>query len=287
MLTQQSLKAFRQFLDQERCSMIDFHVVLGSGFGEALKELPGGWEKKGVLPFTDVPGLKASTVSDHKGAFQLVRNQSLNRFVLVQLGRLHGYEGHSAQEAIGPVLLSCYLGVKNYILTNAAGGLMPHLQKPGGVMIIRDHVNLTGQNPLVGENPKHPDGYDLGPRFPDMGNCYHFEWGNILKKEFEALNMNVTEGVYLGILGPSFETHAEVRLFASWGMGAVGMSTVWEVIALKHAGCRVVALSLISNLAAGLGNGGALDHEQIVHTSRQSASKIVEGIFKAIPRLTV
>jgi purine-nucleoside phosphorylase len=196
------------------------------------------------------------------------------------MGRIHGYEGHSAKTVVQSVMLPRLCGVKNFILTNAAGGLLKN-QVPGGAMIIEDHVNLTGQNPLIGPNPTDFKGAEIGPRFPDMGNCYLPKWREALKIELQKNQVQVTQGTYLGLLGPNFETHAEIKLFASWGMGAVGMSTVWESIALKHSGANLAAISLISNLGAGL-TDSPLDHESIVETCRLSAGKILNAILNFI-----
>src|SRR5262249_32937121 len=152
-----------------------------------------------------------------------------------QMGRLHGYEGHSPRATVQPVMIPRLCGVEKFLLTNAAGGLDPAMQA-GDVMLISDQVNMTGNNPLVGKNPRGPDGRELGPRFPDMGDLYRREWRARLRTQLERQKLRVFEGCYLGLLGPTYETHAEVKLFSSWGMKAVGMSTVWEAIALHHSG---------------------------------------------------
>jgi purine-nucleoside phosphorylase len=148
-------------------------------------------------------------------------------------------------------------------------------------MLIRDHVNLTGGNPLVGLNPRGGGGRELGPRFPDLSALYDRGWRARLAGHCARTGLGVHEGVYLGLLGPSFETPAEVQLFSSWGLHAVGMSTVWEAIALGHSGARVAGLSLVSNLASGLA-AGKLDHATILDTCRRSAEKIVEALRAAL-----
>ncbi|MCX7674548.1 MAG: purine-nucleoside phosphorylase [Bdellovibrionaceae bacterium] len=285
MLTKDSIQTYENFLHSVGLNQAPhFHVVLGSGFGEALRFLSAtSWQLVGEIPFTALPGLKPSGVQDHKGSYQVYRHVSQGWTIQFQLGRIHGYEGHTPQQVVSPVMLPRQAGVKNFILTNAAGGLLRE-QQPGGAMVISDHVNLTGLNPLAGDNPVDVWGRPLGPRFPDLGNLYHLSWRQKLKQQLEAQNLNVTEGVYLGLLGPSFETHAEVKLFASWGMGAVGMSTVWEAIALRHSGATLAGVSLISNLGAGL-SPQALDHEAIVATCRSSAGQIVKAIVNTIEHL--
>jgi purine-nucleoside phosphorylase len=165
-------------------------------------------------------------------------------------------------------MLSRAAGTRNFLLTNAAGGLRPWHQL-GDVMLIRDHVNLTSQNPLVGTTPV---------RFPDMSGAYDREWRQSLMQKFKDVGLVVHEGIYLGLLGPSFETPAEIELFSKWGIDAVGMSTVWEAIALKDSGARFAALSLISNAAAGLGDGLPLEHEKILEVCRSSAERVVLAI---------
>lgn len=276
MLTSASLSTYQSFLNQAQLPIPDFHVVLGSGFGQALQQLPADWQFKAEISFTEIPGLVGSTVQDHKGSYQIWQNQLNQKTVQFQMGRIHGYEGHSAKTVITPVMLPRLAGVKHFILTNAAGGLLPTMI-PGEAMLITDHVNLTGQNPLIGPNPQNLSQQDLGPRFPDMGGCYQPEWQDQLGHSLSQYQVKTSRGVYLGVLGPSFETHSEVKLFANWGMGAVGMSTVWEAIALKHSGAKLAGLSLISNLGAGLSNT-TLDHETIVETCRLAAGNILKGI---------
>jgi purine-nucleoside phosphorylase len=248
------------------------HVVLGSGFGTALKDF--AWEECGELSFTDIPGFPPSTVPDHAGCYRFYKKGK--KVLSFQLGRLHGYEGHPAATVVRTVMAPRLAGVEGFLLTNASGGLAREYQA-GDVMLIRDHVNLTGQNPLVGANPTGPDGKEIGPRFPDLCRLYDSEWRGKLGKYCRGQDLSVHEGTYLGILGPSFETPAEVQLFSSWGLSAVGMSTVWEAIALKHSGARLAGLSLISNPAAGMGEG-TLDHLQILETCRKSAVKIIRAV---------
>lgn len=263
----------------------DFHCVLGSGFGSALDQgfvqNLKGWRRSDVVKFSDVDGIHKATVQGHKGVFEFFIHEATGKRVCFQVGRLHGYEGLPPRQAVAPVLIARAQGTENFILTNAAGGLNAKFQV-GSVMIIKDHVNLTGSNPLVGPNPTHPDHpkKEWGPRFPDLKDCYDPEWRRGLKEAFSKTSLIQHEGVYLGLLGPSFETPAEVRLFSSWGLDAVGMSTVWEALALKHTGARICGLSLISNAACGLGDSNEdLDHETILEASQKSAGEIVKGLF--------
>jgi purine-nucleoside phosphorylase len=271
----QSIDAYRRFLERNSLSAPILHVVLGSGFGSALEAFP--WEAVGELSFTEVPGFPPSTVPDHAGSYRFYRKGE--QVISFQMGRLHGYEGHSASLVTRTVMAPRLAGVENFLLTNASGGLSPAF-RPGDVMLIRDHVNLTGQNPLVGANPQGEDGKELGPRFPDLCRLYDREWLRFLRGHCEAEGLAVHEGTYLGVLGPSFETPAEVQLFSAWGMHAVGMSTVWEAIALKHSGARLAGLSLLSNLGAGMAEGVELDHLKILETCRASAAKIVRAVHR-------
>lgn len=276
----QSTTAYRRFLEKHKLSTPCLHVVLGSGFGTALSVFP--WEKVGDLSFTEVPGFPPSTVPDHAGSYRFYRKGE--KVISFQMGRLHGYEGHSAALVARTVMAPRLSGVKNFLLTNASGGLNPAF-RPGDVMMIRDQVNLTGKNPLIGENPLGENGLEIGPRFPDMTRLYDAEWRIQLGKLIKENGLDVHEGVYMGLLGPSFETPAEVQLYASWGIQAVGMSTVWEAIALRHSGARLVGLSLVSNLGAGMGDGATLDHLQILETCRSSASKIMGAVQKFVEGL--
>lgn len=272
----QALAAYKKFLAKHSLPVPSYHVVLGSGYGAALADF--SWEHAGDLSFRDMPGFPASTVQDHAGSYRFFRKGAHS--LSFQMGRVHGYEGHAAALVVQPVMVPRLAGVKKFVLTNAAGGLsMEH--KPGDVMLIRDHVNLTGMNPLIGKNPVGVDGKELGPRFPDMANLYDRDFRSKMRKHFVNLPINVHEGVYLGLLGPSFETPAEIQLFSSWGLHAVGMSTVWEAIALAHSGARVGGLSLISNLGSGLGEG-TLDHNTILETCRVSAAAIVRALTATI-----
>lgn len=277
MIQQSSLDKYRSQLFGDPKIQPSAHIVLGSGFGQALSGLStGSWIQKNEISFGAVPGLSHSTVMDHPGKFRLYQHEKSKKYVVFQMGRIHGYEGHTPQEVVTPVLLSRFSGCENFVLTNAAGGLDLKMN-PGEVMVIKDQVNMTGENPLHGPNPKGPDGQEYGPRFLDMGNCYHPQWRDKLKAILTKEKFKHHEGIYLGLMGPTFETHAEVRLFSSWGMGSVGMSTVWETIALRHSGAKVAGLSMISNMGAGLVEQ-SLDHHDIVNTTRQSAAQIIKCV---------
>lgn len=288
MSTTEAVTKFREKLRNLGIEQIpDFHVVLGSGFGTALDQLsedrPNAWITRGEISFAEIPTLSASTTPDHAGKYRVLKNEKTGKSVVVQMGRLHGYEGHAAKQVVQTVMIPRALGVEKFVLTNAAGSLTADY-RPGEAMVIRDQVNFTGQNPLYGPNPTSPAGVPFGPRFPDMSAIYDRTWRETLTAELTAAGTKTHEGVYIGVLGPSFETPAEVALFGRWNLHAVGMSTVWEAIALKHSGAKIAGLSLISNLGCGLGDGEVLDHLKILETCRISAVNIVHGLFNWIDR---
>ncbi len=249
---------------------------MGSFFQSRSKQ--GSWDLIGELPFSKCEGLPASSVSGHPGVFKFFIHKKKKHVLCFQVGRLHGYEGLSPKTVVLPAMLSRMAGTKIFILTNAAGSLQKKL-KMGSVMIIEDQVNLTGQNPLNGPNPTNPfSGNPLGPRFPDMSAAYDKEVNQALAKMLKKAQIPVGRGTYLGVSGPAYETPAEIRLFSSWGIGSVGMSTVWETIALRHSGARVGGLSFISNMGAGLLKK-ELRHEDVEREGKKIALKFISALF--------
>ena len=261
------------------------HVVLGSGLGGVFSQSSeqkkdfSDWAEVGTLPFNELPGLPKTSVEGHPGLFRYFRNAKTGRVVCFQCGRLHGYEGHSPRTVVTPVMSARMAGTQVFILTNAAGGLKKNFSV-GSIMLISDHVNLTGTSPLVGSNPKNEEGRDLGPRFPDMSAVYDKKIAQELKQALVRNDLVANEGVYLGLMGPTYETPAEVALFASWGLGAVGMSTVWEAHALKHSGATIGGLSIISNMACGLMGDEALNHADVEAIGKKVATKLVSALFE-------
>jgi purine-nucleoside phosphorylase len=224
-------------------------VVLGSGLGGFGAALAG----RVAVPYAEVPGFPAPGVQGHGGEllFGAVRGVQ----VACLSGRVHLYEGHPPATVVLGVRLLAALGCGVVLLTNAAGGIRAGL-RPGGLLLIRDHVNLTGVNPLVG--PNEPP----FPRFPDMSAAYDPRCRELAHETARAEGLELDEGIYAGVLGPSYETPAEIRMLGTLGADAVGMSTVLETIALRHRGVRVGGLSLITNLAAGL-SPTELDHAEV------------------------
>jgi purine-nucleoside phosphorylase len=260
----QNLQQSLHFL-QKKCSLKPrVAIVLGSGLGNFADNV----EVVESIPFKEIPHFSATTVPGHKGhlIFGYLSGKSAKSKVpiLVLQGRNHFYEGHSAESVIFPVRLSRLLGAEILLLTNSAGGLSATMN-PGDFMAIEDHMNLTGTNPLIGPNLN-----ELGPRFPDMTDAYDPQLTKKLARAFEDRNLRLHYGVYAGLTGPTYETPAEVRHLQLLGAGAVGMSTVWECIAGVHCGMKVVGVSCISNLAAGIAKH-KLSHDEVTSTGQSVA----------------
>lgn len=231
-------------------------VVLGSGLGafaDSMDELV-------KIPYADLPHLPASKVVGHAGNMCLGRVRGVP--TICMQGRVHFYEGHSLEACVQGVRAMARLGVTTVLLTNAAGGVEP-TWAAGDLMVIEDHLNLTAQTPLMGPNDP-----ELGPRFPDMSRAYDPELRAMLVEVAKGAGVPLRAGVYAWLTGPSYETPAEVRMVRGLGAHAVGMSTVPEVVALRHMGVRVGALSCITNLAAGLVAGQVLSHAEVEETAR-------------------
>lgn len=258
------------------------HLVLGSVTAHVLNEKSAGqnWEKVVEIPFSAIPGLIQSTAPGHSGKFCYFKNKKSGKFMCVQQGRLHGYEGLDPQTVIAPLMIHRHLGCHNFILTNAAGSLQTSIG-PNNIVFLKDHVNLTGKNPLAGPNPVDANGKPIGPRFPDMGHIYDKELRQRFENQFKS-KFKTHQGVYLGVLGPSFETPSEVLLFSSWGLHAVGMSTVWEAIALKHSGARILGISLITNYGCGLVSDEVLDHHKFEAQLTKMAEQFVETLLETV-----
>jgi purine-nucleoside phosphorylase len=237
-------------------------VVLGSGlgaFGDTLERLV-------KVPYAELPHLPGSAVAGHSG--NLCFGDAAGVPVVCMQGRAHLYEGHSVSAAVHGARTMARLGAKCVLLTNAAGGLEP-TWSPGDLMLVKDHLNLTGHNPLVGPNEDA-----LGPRFVDLTRAYDEKLAFALNEVATEASIPLKAGVYAGLLGPSYETPAEVRMLRGLGANAVGMSTVLEVIALRHMGVRVAALSCITNLAAGISET-LLDHAEVEATAKKCRDAMV------------
>jgi len=243
-------------------------VVLGSGLGAFADSL----EEPVAVPFAEIPHFPASTVVGHSGSLVLGRSRGVP--VAVLKGRVHFYEGYRLDEVVFPVRVLGRLGVRAVVLTNAAGAINS-AYAPGDLMIIQDHVNLLG-NPLLGPNEEA-----LGPRFPDMTEAYDPALRDAAEAACPAAGVRCHRGVYVSIPGPSYETPAEIRMFRTMGADAVGMSTVPEVIAARHMGMRVVGLSCLTNMAAGV-TDGKLDHRDVLATGARMRAALLEVLARLV-----
>jgi purine-nucleoside phosphorylase len=240
-------------------------IVLGSGLGGLADEI----EAVARIPFGEIPGFPAATVAGHAGA--LIAGTLAGKFVLALAGRFHMYEGHDVRLAAFPARVVHALGATTLIVSNAAGGVN-RLWQPGDLMLIRDHINLMFRNPLVGAVEQSDQ------RFPDMSDPYDPGLADVAREVAREQGLLLREGVYAGLLGPAYETAAEVRMLAFLGADAVGMSTVPEVIVARAIGMRVVGVSCITNLACGLSNT-PITHAEVLETTARAAEK-----FRALVR---
>lgn len=248
-------------------------LVLGSGLGGVADEL----EDAVRIPYEEIPGFPRSTVVGHAGALVAGRWGGVD--VVAMQGRFHLYEGWAPERVAHPVRVLARLGIRSLVLTNAAGGIRPGLL-PGTLMLIADHINLMWQNPLVG--PVLPG----EQRFPDMSDPYDAEYRRIAREVALELKIPVDQGVYAAMLGPSYETPAEIRMLARLGADAVGMSTVPEVIVARALGLRVLGISCITNLAAGLGTT-PLSHQEVIEVGEQVRERLSSLVRAVLPRIAM
>lgn len=246
-------------------------IVLGSGLGALEGEIAGG----STVPFEDVPGFPRTTVAGHAGRYVAGKLGGVD--VLLQCGRFHLYEGHPAELVAAPVRLAAHLGVQALVLTNAAGGIGVSLE-PGDLVVLRDHLNFQGTSPLVG--PVH----EGDVRFPDMSTAYDPQLRRLALDVAEESGERLQEGVYAAMLGPQYETPAEVRMLALLGADVVGMSTVPEVLAARASGIRCLAFSVVSNKAAGLARG-PIHHEEVIEGGRGASARLVGLLRPLVPRI--
>src|ERR1700752_4237387 len=246
-------------------------LVLGSGLGDFADNLNDSIR----IPYADIPHFPRSTAIGHAG--RLVMGHIAETPVAVMQGRVHLYEGHSIKDVAFPIRVFGRLGIGAVILTNAAGGISSELH-PGCLVLIRDHINLQGMSPLIGPNDDR-----FGLRFFDMGNAYDQDFRNIAQAEAARLGIWLGSGVYAALLGPSFETHAEIKYLQKIGVDLVGMSTVPEVIVARHMRIRVLAISCVTNLAAGLSDQ-PITHEEVLETGARVQKEFVALLMAVIPR---
>jgi len=247
-------------------------IVLGSGLGGFADD----FNDAVAIPYEDIPGFVRSTAQGHAGRLVIGNVDSIP--VLAMQGRVHYYEGYSLEEVTFPIRVFSLLGIKTLVLTNAAGGINVQLTQ-GALMMISDHVNLMGVNPLRGPNDER-----FGPRFPDMSAVYSPELQEFVVEEAKAINVEVRRGIYGALSGPSYETPAEIHLLRNLGADAVGMSTVPEAIVARHMGIEVLGISCITNMAAGV-LPQPLDHNEVMDTARRVRGQFIallEGILERL-----
>ncbi|MEO6589979.1 MAG: purine-nucleoside phosphorylase [Pyrinomonadaceae bacterium] len=284
--TQEAADFIRSKYDKQ----IKVALVLGSGLGAFGEEV----ENAVKIPYEEIPHFARSTVEGHAG--QLVLGEVAGVPVAVQQGRFHFYEGYEMSQVIFPVRVFGVLGIKNLILTNAAGSVDTDF-KQGTLMLIRDHLNLMGVNPLRGENDKR-----FGARFPDMTEVYALDYQEIVLAEAKQMaqekarreqeqtgkkqdvNPFLRRGVYCGLSGPSYETPSEIRMLRLLGTDAVGMSTVPEAITARHQGMKVIGISCITNMAAGISDD-VIHHEEVIETGAKVAATFKELLKRVITKL--
>jgi purine-nucleoside phosphorylase len=258
---------------RSRCGTLpETAIVLGSGLGAFAETLLDAF----AAPYGDLPHWPASNVVGHEG--RLVVGNVAGKRIAALAGRVHFYEGHDLQTVVFATRVMGRLGVKRIVLTNAAGGINTGFSQ-GALMIIDDHINLLGSNPLLGANDER-----FGPRFPDMSEVYSVRLRNLADTVARDKGIPVTHGVYLATTGPSYETPAEIRFFRTIGADAVGMSTVPEAIAARHMGLEVLGISCITNMAAGV-LPGVLAHDEVMETARRvrgSFVALLEGIIERL-----
>jgi purine-nucleoside phosphorylase len=247
-------------------------LVLGSGLGAFADD----FEEAVGIPYEDIPGFVRSTAQGHAGRLVVGKIDSVP--VLAMQGRVHYYEGYSLEEVTFAVRTFGLLGVKTLVLTNAAGGINVQLTQ-GALMVISDHLNLMGVNPLRGPNDER-----FGPRFPDMSAVYSHELQELVVDEAKAIGVEVRRGIYGALSGPSYETPAEIHLLRNLGADAVGMSTVPEAIVARHMGLEVLGISCITNMAAGISDE-PINHEEVMATGdrvRETFSELLRRVISAI-----
>lgn len=247
-------------------------IVLGSGLGAFAEDLTNAV----TIPYAEIPGFARSTVEGHAG--RLVIGKTGEVAIAAMQGRFHFYEGYSLEQVTFPTRVLKLLGVHTLVLTNAAGTLNIEFT-PGSLMVISDHLNLLGDNPLRGQNDER-----FGPRFPDLSSVYTPELQTLVIDEARAMGLEMRRGVYASLAGPSYETPAEIHMMRTLGADAVGMSTVPEAIVARHMSMRVLGISCITNLAAGVSDE-PIDHSQVMATGERVRAQFSELLKRILPRL--
>jgi len=269
----EKLKKAAKTLETRLAAKPEVAMVLGSGLSEAF-----GTPSKGVsIPWAEIPGFPLPTVAGHAGKFWA--GEMNGKQLLLQRGRTHYYEGHSIEDVVFATRLFALLGIKTLIVTNASGAINKGFAA-GDLVLITDHINMLGVNPLRGSNLDF-----LGPRFPDMSVAYSLQLRNLAAKEAKSQGIALKEGVYLATAGPSYESPAEIRAFRKLGADLVGMSTVPEVIAARHAGMEVLGISCATNLAAGVDPQATLSHAEVIETTKRVGDAMRRLLIGVVGRI--
>ena len=247
-------------------------IILGSGLGGVAEAINDAVD----IPYAEIPYFASSTIEGHEG--KLIIGSCGGVEVAAMKGRVHFYEGYSMEEITLPVRVFSLMEIRSLVITNAAGGASSHLT-PGTLMVIKDHLNLMGDNPLRGPNDER-----FGRRFPDMTAIYTPAYIDAAHEVARDLGLTLANGIYMGLRGPSYETPAEVRMMAKMGADALGMSTVPEAIVARHCGMKVLAISCITNSAAGLSRA-EIKHQEVMEVGERAGRKLSSLIIQLIPRL--
>lgn len=261
-------ESFREKIDFKP----EIAIVLGSGLGGFADHI----KVEKTLPYSELEGFPVSTVKGHKGQFIFGYIEEVP--VVLMQGRVHYYEGYQISDVVLPIRLMKLMGAKTLFLTNASGGINENFY-PGSLMLLNDHVSLFAPNPLIGENIE-----ELGTRFPDMSTVYDKDLQEILRTTAKENGIQLFEGVYAQLTGPSFESPAEIRMLGKLGVDAVGMSTVVEAIVANHMGMKICCVSCISNLAAGISKN-ALTHEEVQEAADQAAPNFTKLVSEAVVKM--
>ena len=249
-------------------------LVLGSGLGA----FADGLADRVALPYSSIPHFPVSSAIGHAGNLVIGRVGEVP--IAVMQGRVHYYEGHSMARVVFPIRVFCRLGITGVLLTNAAGGIGSQLQ-PGCLVVISDHINLQGTNALIGVNEDR-----FGPRFPDMTEAYAKDWRAVALAEGKRQGLEIFEGVYAAVPGPSYETPAEIRFLRTIGADVVGMSTVAEVVAARHCGMKVLAISVVTNMAAGILDQ-PINHEEVLEIGQRIKGEFSKLLKALLPKIAI
>lgn len=262
------IKDASEYILQNTLKRPKIGIILGSGLGDYAESL----ENVDYLEYKKIPHFPVSTIQGHKGRFVISDD------VICMQGRFHFYEGYPMKEVTIPIRVMKKIGIEKLIITNAAGGVNTDFNA-GDLMIIQDHINFMGANPLMGRNND-----DFGDRFPDMSEAYDKDMIKITEDTANKIGIDIKKGVYMAFSGPSYETPAEVKMSRILGADAVGMSTVPEVIVANHSGIKVLGISCITNMAAGVLNK-PLTHEEVIENSSKSKDKFIKLINELLKKL--